>query len=116
MELLQACYFDESKAETLDSQITEGMLAAENECLITYRLPWDEITPDLMTRINILKIVLSGLHTGIDNDEVINNKMSILHEPIDLPTTIEDTNKEIRELVRKQTINQGQTIIQQKNI
>ena len=102
MEMIHACYFDIVKVEILDSQITEGMLAAEKECLITYRLPWDEITHDLMTQVNILKIVILGLKTGIDNEDLINNKMNILKEPIDLPTTIKDTNKELRELTRRQ--------------
>ena len=102
MEMMHVCYFDMVKVEILYSQITEGMLAAEKECLITYQLPWDEITHDLMTRVNILKIVLSGLKTGIDNKDVINNKMNTLKEPIDLPTTTNDTNKELRELTRRQ--------------
>ena len=55
-----------------------------------------------MTRKNILKIVLSGLLTGIDSKDVIELKMSKLSEPIDLPTTFEETNKQLRELMRQQ--------------
>ena len=74
MELRFEINFDKETADALDKQITEGMLAAEKKCLITYRLPWDEITHDLMTRKNILKAVLSGMKTGIDNRDVIDEK------------------------------------------
>ena len=78
LPLLHKCYFDPGKVNKLDEQITAGMLAAEKECLITYRLPWDDITHDLMTRINIIRMVLSGLRTGIDNKDVIALKMSTI--------------------------------------
>ena len=102
MELLHECYFDADKANKLDEQITAGMLAAEKACLITYRLPWDRVTHDLMTRINILKTVLSQFKTRIDSTAVIDLKMKELSEPIVLPTSLEATNKELRELKRKQ--------------
>lgn len=95
LELLQGCYSDKEKADKLDAQITEGMLAAEKQCLITYQLPWDKITHDIMTRLNILRIVRSGLLTGIDNKDVIELKKKTLKEPIDLPTSHDKTNKQL---------------------
>ena len=55
-----------------------------------------------MSRIDILKTVLSSFKTRIDSTEVIELKMRELREPIDLPSTFEETNKQLRELKRKQ--------------
>ena len=63
-EVFYCKLFVPEKAEKLDKSITEGMLAAELICLIIYRLPWDEITHEVMTSRNIIKCHLSVLKNG----------------------------------------------------
>ena len=74
-ELMHSVYFNEEKANKLDQIITEGILVAEKECKHTYRLPWNKVTHYTMSKLNILRCMISAHKNGIDNKEVIAAKI-----------------------------------------
>lgn len=100
-ELQHECNFLPEKANKLDELITAGMIAAKQICLITYRLPWCELTHEIMMTTNILKSYLSSLKTGINLSKTISRKMDKLKEEIDLPPTKEEANKLLRMFQKK---------------
>ena len=107
-ELAYSANFDEAKANKLDQVITEGMFAAEKECRQTYRLPWDKATYYAVTKLNILRCMISEERNEIDNKEVIEAKIKSLNDPeFERPASYDDLIKEhrrtraaVRELVK----------------
>ena len=80
-ELVHSTYFDEEIVNKLNQIITEGMLAAKKECKHMYRLPWDMITHYTMTKLNILRCMISADKNDIDNEEVIAAKIKAINDP-----------------------------------
>ena len=93
--------FNENKAESIDVSMTAGMLAAEKQCLQSYRLPWDAITHEIMMSKNIVKSHLSMLRNKRANEDTISAKMDRLHKQFESPSTVEDTNVLLRKLTMK---------------
>ena len=98
--LLLMNYFSPEGAKKLDKMFTTGMLAAEKRCRISYRLPWDAETHEVMMSKNIVKSLLSSLYNKIVIDDILAMKMKKLKEAFDLPATIEAAKK-LLQILRK---------------
>ena len=95
---MHSVYFDEEKANKLDQTITEGMLAVEKECNHMHRLPWNKIMHFTMTKLNILRCMMSVYKNGIDNEEVMAAKIKALNDPgFEKPPNYDTLIKEHRE-------------------
>ena len=119
-ELTYSANFDEAIANKLDQIITEGMLAAEKECKQTYRLPWDKATHYAVTKLNILRCMISEERNKIDNKEVIEAKIKSLKDPeFEKPASYDELinkHRKIRAAVRELVKNKRSynTAIQQE--
>ena len=79
------------------------MLAAEKHCIITYRLPWNQQTHQIMTITNILRSLISSFRNNIDLSKSISAKMDTLSdsEPFDLPKDLQAASDKLREYRKK---------------
>ena len=96
LQLLLDSDRDDEKAEALDRDITRGMLAAEATCHSRNRHPWSLALHHAMTKLYLLKRVLSQYRTGYDMSIPISQMQTTLPEPIDIPTDIKSINTALR--------------------
>jgi hypothetical protein len=96
MDLSQSTRDDE-KAESIDRDITRGMLAAEARCKSTTRAPWSKALHEATTQLYILKMALSQWRTGLDVNTAIMIKQSKIENPVVIPDTLEGIKKALRE-------------------
>jgi hypothetical protein len=83
-------------AETLDRDITIGLLAADHHCKNYKQSPWSTNLHNTMTKKYILLKHLSQLSTSIDLSAPIQRMQQTLDTPIDLPLTIKETQSALR--------------------
>ena len=61
-------YLSLDLAEEIDEILTAGMLAAEKQCRISYRLPWDKETDAVMTAYKNAFLMLAVQLPSSKND------------------------------------------------
>ena len=94
-------YFSSELAEEIDEMLTAGMLAAEKQCRIFYRLPWDKEVDAVITAYNIVRTHFSCLRCNSPLPKTIDAKMNRLDEPFELPPTIKETDKLLDKLYKQ---------------
>lgn len=87
---------DDDEAESINRDITRGMLFAEATCKSTPRAPWSKALHEVMNRLYILKRVLSQWLTGLDSSRSIASMQAKLSSPIEIPTTRAAINASLR--------------------
>jgi hypothetical protein len=92
---------DDIAAESIDRDITFGLLAADKHCKNFPRSPWSTTLHRTMTKKYILLKHLSQLSTSIDLTSPISRMQAALDAPIDLPPTIKETQSALRQAQKK---------------
>ena len=92
---------DNETAEALDRDITRGMITAKRQCRSHNRSPWSRDLHNAMTKLYILKRVLSQWYTSYDMSVSITTIQLSLSEPISIPTDIKSINHALRDAQRE---------------
>jgi hypothetical protein len=103
---------DDDRAESIDRDITRGMLAAEAQCKSTHRAPWSKALHESTTRLHILKRVLSQWQTGLDGSTAIAIKQSKLSSPLIIPSSLAELKVALRDAqrARREVIKKGKEL------
>ena len=92
-----------SRAESIDRDITRGMLAAEARCYLLGHDQWSLRLQQARLLVDIFKHALSMVRLGLESRNKINNLLSKYKIPIDIPdnlvnikTSLKDAQADLR--------------------
>lgn len=100
-QLQNPCYYDCKKVNALDDLVTKGMLLAEQQCRMSYHLPWCKKTHKLMQLTSVIKSYISGLRNRINIMEAIQDKNNRLKKPFVFSPSLDNVNKMLRDFQKQ---------------
>jgi hypothetical protein len=95
---IQALDHDPSttKAESIDDDMTKGMLAAEKTCRQRSQDPWSIAIQQAYLLVDIYKHALSMVRIGLESHYKLQRLLSRYSIPLDIPDSVSDIQKALR--------------------